>query len=114
MHIPWKRFRERIIQIVFGNRLILKDPTQKNNSFTNRTLRIGTPPETEGYNEDFVLVNVTESWKTHNFNIYLSRIFLNTGAEVMKPAVDEMFPEGAGPYVDLDEVGVYTRCCSVR
>lgn len=23
---------------------------------------------------------------------------------VMKPAVDEMFPEGAGPYVDLDEV----------
>uniref|UniRef100_A0AC11B3P2 Uncharacterized protein n=1 Tax=Ovis aries TaxID=9940 RepID=A0AC11B3P2_SHEEP len=21
----------------------------------------------------------------------------------MKPAVDEMFPEGAGPYVDLDE-----------
>lgn len=25
----------------------------------------------------------------------------------MKPAVDEMFPEGAGPYVDLDEVGVY-------
>lgn len=23
----------------------------------------------------------------------------------MKPAVDEMFPEGAGPYVDLDEVG---------
>lgn len=22
----------------------------------------------------------------------------------MKPAVDEMFPEGAGPYVDLDEV----------
>lgn len=24
----------------------------------------------------------------------------------MKPAVDEMFPEGAGPYVDLDEVRV--------
>ncbi|XP_033006106.1 COP9 signalosome complex subunit 9 [Lacerta agilis] len=24
---------------------------------------------------------------------------------VMKPAVDEMFPEGAGPYVDLDEAG---------
>lgn len=24
----------------------------------------------------------------------------------MKPAVDEMFPEGAGPYVDLDEVGL--------
>lgn len=24
--------------------------------------------------------------------------------EEMKPAVDEMFPEGAGPYVDLDEV----------
>lgn len=24
---------------------------------------------------------------------------------IMKPAVDEMFPEGAGPYVDLDEVG---------
>lgn len=23
---------------------------------------------------------------------------------MMKPAVDEMFPEGAGPYVDLDEV----------
>uniref|UniRef100_A0A8D0X274 COP9 signalosome complex subunit 9 n=1 Tax=Sus scrofa TaxID=9823 RepID=A0A8D0X274_PIG len=23
----------------------------------------------------------------------------------MKPAVDEMFPEGAGPYVDLDEAG---------
>lgn len=22
----------------------------------------------------------------------------------MKPAVDEMFPEGAGPYVDLEEV----------
>ncbi len=29
----------------------------------------------------------------------------------MKPAVDEMFPEGAGPYVDLDEVGVYTCFC---
>lgn len=29
----------------------------------------------------------------------------------MKPAVDEMFPEGAGPYVDLDEVGseLYTN-----
>lgn len=26
----------------------------------------------------------------------------------MKPAVDEMFPEGAGPYVDLDEVCVST------
>ncbi|XP_001378012.5 COP9 signalosome complex subunit 9 [Monodelphis domestica] len=24
---------------------------------------------------------------------------------IMKPAVDEMFPEGAGPYVDLDEAG---------
>ncbi|KAB0381626.1 hypothetical protein FD755_003543 [Muntiacus reevesi] len=23
----------------------------------------------------------------------------------MKPAMDEMFPEGAGPYVDLDEAG---------
>ncbi|KAB0362780.1 hypothetical protein FD754_006936 [Muntiacus muntjak] len=23
----------------------------------------------------------------------------------MKPAVDEMFPEGSGPYVDLDEAG---------
>ncbi|OWJ99315.1 hypothetical protein Celaphus_00009455 [Cervus elaphus hippelaphus] len=23
----------------------------------------------------------------------------------MKPAVDEMFPKGAGPYVDLDEAG---------
>ncbi|XP_053268327.1 COP9 signalosome complex subunit 9 [Pleuronectes platessa] len=23
----------------------------------------------------------------------------------MKPVVDEMFPEGAGPYVDLDEAG---------
>ncbi|KAL4631071.1 hypothetical protein GN956_G14840 [Arapaima gigas] len=23
----------------------------------------------------------------------------------MKPAVDEMFPEGAGPYVDLEEAG---------
>ncbi|EDL91980.1 rCG55620, isoform CRA_a [Rattus norvegicus] len=27
----------------------------------------------------------------------------------MKPAVDEMFPEGAGPYVDLDEVGWWRR-----
>lgn len=27
----------------------------------------------------------------------------------MKPAVDEMFPEGAGPYVDLDEVGRWRR-----
>lgn len=27
----------------------------------------------------------------------------------MKPAVDEMFPEGAGPYVDLDEVGRWWR-----
>lgn len=26
----------------------------------------------------------------------------------MKPAVDEMFPEGAGPYVDLDEVRLLT------
>uniref|UniRef100_A0A452IPM6 COP9 signalosome complex subunit 9 n=1 Tax=Gopherus agassizii TaxID=38772 RepID=A0A452IPM6_9SAUR len=25
--------------------------------------------------------------------------------KAMKPAVDEMFPEGAGPYVDLDEAG---------
>lgn len=23
----------------------------------------------------------------------------------MKPAVDEMFPKGTGPYVDLDEAG---------
>lgn len=28
-----------------------------------------------------------------------------SNATVMKPAVDEMFPEGAGPYVDLDEAG---------
>ncbi|NWT71214.1 CSN9 protein, partial [Prunella himalayana] len=28
----------------------------------------------------------------------------------MKPAVDEMFPEGAGPYVDLDEVRRALRC----
>lgn len=28
----------------------------------------------------------------------------------MKPAVDEMFPEGAGPYVDLDEVRRVLRC----
>lgn len=28
----------------------------------------------------------------------------------MKPAVDEMFPEGAGPYVDLDEVRQFTGC----
>lgn len=28
-----------------------------------------------------------------------------SAAAAMKPAVDEMFPEGAGPYVDLDEVG---------
>lgn len=27
-----------------------------------------------------------------------------SNSTVMKPAVDEMFPEGAGPYVDLDEV----------
>uniref|UniRef100_A0A8B9IIH1 COP9 signalosome complex subunit 9 n=1 Tax=Anser cygnoides TaxID=8845 RepID=A0A8B9IIH1_ANSCY len=27
------------------------------------------------------------------------------GGGAMKPAVDEMFPEGAGPYVDLDEAG---------
>lgn len=32
--------------------------------------------------------------------------FLNSHSEDMKPAVDEMFPEGAGPYVDLDEVRV--------
>uniref|UniRef100_A0AAY5L954 COP9 signalosome complex subunit 9 n=1 Tax=Esox lucius TaxID=8010 RepID=A0AAY5L954_ESOLU len=28
-----------------------------------------------------------------------------SNSTVMKPAVDEMFPEGAGPYVDLDEAG---------
>uniref|UniRef100_A0A8B9MZ96 COP9 signalosome complex subunit 9 n=1 Tax=Accipiter nisus TaxID=211598 RepID=A0A8B9MZ96_9AVES len=28
-----------------------------------------------------------------------------SGVAAMKPAVDEMFPEGAGPYVDLDEAG---------
>ncbi|KAJ8389640.1 hypothetical protein AAFF_G00118770 [Aldrovandia affinis] len=28
-----------------------------------------------------------------------------SNATTMKPAVDEMFPEGAGPYVDLDEAG---------
>ncbi|XP_041751571.1 COP9 signalosome complex subunit 9-like [Coregonus clupeaformis] len=27
-----------------------------------------------------------------------------SNSAVMKPAVDEMFPEGAGPYVDLDEL----------
>lgn len=27
----------------------------------------------------------------------------------MKPAVDEMFPEGAGPYVDLDEVNFVVK-----
>ncbi|EGV95310.1 Myeloma overexpressed gene 2 protein-like [Cricetulus griseus] len=31
----------------------------------------------------------------------------------MKPAVDEMFPEGAGPYVDLDEVGL-RQCAAGR
>lgn len=31
-----------------------------------------------------------------------------TNSTVMKPAVDEMFPEGAGPYVDLDEVSQLT------
>lgn len=31
-----------------------------------------------------------------------------SNATVMKPAVDEMFPEGAGPYVDLDEVSQLT------
>lgn len=31
-----------------------------------------------------------------------------SNSAVMKPAVDEMFPEGAGPYVDLDEVGQLT------
>ncbi|XP_067233844.1 COP9 signalosome complex subunit 9 [Chanodichthys erythropterus] len=35
--------------------------------------------------------------------LFVADFFLNT--EVMKPAVDEMFPEGAGPYVDLDEAG---------
>lgn len=29
----------------------------------------------------------------------------SASSEEMKPAVDEMFPEGAGPYVDLDEAG---------
>ena len=29
--------------------------------------------------------------------------------EEMKPAVDEMFPEGARPYVDLDKAGGSTR-----
>ncbi|AWP03822.1 putative myeloma-over [Scophthalmus maximus] len=28
-----------------------------------------------------------------------------SNSTAMKPAVDEMFPEGAGPYVDLDEAG---------
>lgn len=33
-----------------------------------------------------------------------------SGGAAMKPAVDEMFPEGAGPYVDLDEVrGVWSE-----
>lgn len=32
--------------------------------------------------------------------------FLIIHSEDMKPAVDEMFPEGAGPYVDLDEVRI--------
>lgn len=32
------------------------------------------------------------------------------GGAAMKPAVDEMFPEGAGPYVDLDEVRGVLRC----
>ncbi|MCJ8745923.1 hypothetical protein PDJAM_G00135820, partial [Pangasius djambal] len=31
--------------------------------------------------------------------------FLSSHSADMKPAVDEMFPEGAGPYVDLDEAG---------
>lgn len=33
-----------------------------------------------------------------------------SNSTVMKPAVDEMFPEGAGPYVDLDEVRQFTGC----
>lgn len=39
-----------------------------------------------------------------------------SGVAAMKPAVDEMFPEGAGPYVDLDEVrwgGVGGAACEV-
>ncbi|KAJ1089854.1 hypothetical protein NDU88_002998, partial [Pleurodeles waltl] len=36
-----------------------------------------------------------------SFNYLPPRLFFCT----MKPAVDEMFPEGAGPYVDLDEAG---------
>lgn len=64
--------------------------------------------------ERIVLVNVTASWKTTYFPIKLSFIFhwfINTCKDIMKPAVDEMFPEGAGPYVDLDEVGVYIFLC---
>ena len=32
----------------------------------------------------------------------------------MKPsiAVDEMFPEGSGPYIDLDEVSINSKFCS--
>lgn len=32
----------------------------------------------------------------------------------MKPAVDEMFPEGAGPYVDLDEVNHFGSYKSIK
>lgn len=32
-----------------------------------------------------------------------------SNSTAMKPAVDEMFPEGAGPYVDLDEVSELTN-----
>lgn len=38
----------------------------------------------------------------------------SNSAGAMKPAVDEMFPEGAGPYVDLDEVSLLSCVSSLR
>ncbi|XP_064335310.1 COP9 signalosome complex subunit 9-like [Camelus dromedarius] len=39
----------------------------------------------------------------------MGRGVLQTKLLKLKPAVDEMFPEGTGPYVDLDEAGGSTR-----
>lgn len=109
MHMYWKSFVWRN----HSNRLLKqvnkKDPTQKKNSFTNRTSRIETTPET-GTQRTGCFWRIWQRAEKNTILTFIHRcfVFLNTRAEVMKPAVDEMFPEGAGPYVDLDEVGVYT------
>jgi hypothetical protein len=107
MHMYWKRFVW--IQIDFGNRL-LKKIRLKRKIHSRIGHRESKHPRKQRDTTNGLFLWFWQRAEKDIILTFIHRcfVFLNTRAEVMKPAVDEMFPEGAGPYVDLDEVGVYT------